>query len=608
MSVRVADVPVLTDLAGIPQRAFGADASWEFEQREGSTNRLTLTVPLGDAADVHEDDEILFRRRRFKVTEVDRTRAAGQVAIVADEAQVELAGIVRAVFSLNGSLLSQALKKALEGSLWSAGTVADDTGSYFAEFADEPISRLLRFLQAQSAQWVTFDSLNRVVSFAPDQPPPLDRVFSYGVGVADIEKRSSAPEATVLEPTGRGGMTIENVNGGKASVEDFGWYTGLGLTLAAARARFTKKQVWSDDRYVYAANLLRDAQAKLALLSRPKIAYTLTVASGTIGGLALGDRVWVDDRQLGIKLTTRVVQVLESSDPSRDQLELDYLPESFGSIQSEEAGDSSTPEVDAVQFLVKNTNPVTLGAVPVPVLMTVVQVIADTAFQVGLTVRAQITAPALVTGYFLLDGQKLDAQIMHNEAAGWVSYGLPFLATQIPAGSRHFDFYMAVSAGAGTVPVNGAEVFIVTRGALGGVSNKRPDQSVSDQVPLWLAQIVAPADAATVVFPIRVVEGLLEQIDPWMGALAVPADVVVVWFDPLISITESTVTLTGMLPGQSFTLRLDSVGGAQIGQNVFTADVSGEFTIDLAIEFVLGPGDYIGVVVDSGQEFPFTVV
>lgn len=602
----VADVPVLTNLAGDPVRALGGETVWELEDREDSTNRLTLDVPLDESTDVVTDAEILFRGRRFKITETNRRRNGALTEIVADEAQVELSDFDLAVYKLNGTRLSVALSKALAGSLWKSAGVHDDTGTYYADFENETISRLLLFLQSQSKQWLRFDSVNRTVSLVEDKPAPLDRVFTYGVGVSDVEKNSTAPLATVIEPTGRGGMTIENVNGGNREVEDFSWYTGLGIPLARARARFTKKQFWADDRYVYAMNLLNDAKAKLAQLAHPQINYRVQADSGMVDGVRLGDRVWVVDEELGVKLATRVVRLVTSNDSAKDQLELDYLPRSFGSIRSGADGDSTDPGIDMVQFQVKNETPVTLGQAPVRVLDSTVQVIADTAFQVGVTVRLETTANALIEGYFLLDGARIDPEIKQTAVAGWWSFGLPFLVTQVTEGSKTFDFYLSVSAGAGTVPLRGAEMFIVTRAALGGLSNKRPDRSVHDHIGRWL-ELSGPRDQVTVLFPSDVGGAFAEHVGAWFAPIPAPADVATPMFQPEFTLAGGVIHLTGMLPGQVFTIRIEDALGARVGEDAFTADASGEYSLDMVAEFGMMPGAFDGTLLEFSQTFAFTV-
>lgn len=411
----------------------------------------------------------------------------------------------------------------------------------------------------------------------------------------------------MIEPTGRGGMTITEVNGGKSSVEDFSWYTGLGISLTKARARFTKKQFWQDDRYVYAMNLKRDAQARLALLSQPQINYKVSAASGLADGLRLGDRVWVVDEELGVKLATRVVRVLTSNDAAQNQIELDYLPRSFGSIRTDAEGDSTPGGTDMVQFQVKNEEVVTLGDTPARVLASTVQVIADTAFQVGVVVRVKLGTAALVEGYFQLDGVRIDPEIRQDAGAGWVTFGLPFLVTQVTEGSKNFDLYMLLSNGSAVVPVHGAEMFIVTRAALGGVDNRRPDRSVTEHIGQWFRPITAPADNATVWFPAMLSSNPSEHLGEWFTSIPVPTAHGVAMFKPEVAVTGGVVAVSGMIPGQVFTLRFDSVQGTRVGEDAFTADTNGKYTLDLVAEFAIPVGAYTVTDTGFGQTIDFTV-
>lgn len=600
------DTPVLTDISGDPLRALAGETEWTLEDREDSTNRLTITIPLSVAADVVADGEVIFQHRRFRIADVDRSRVSGTAVVEADETQVELADIAPAKYALDGSTLSDALTKALIGTLWTSGGVYDDTGTYFSDFENESVTRILRFLQSQSNQWVHFDSMNRVVTLVDSTPPPLDRVFTYGAGVSDVKKRETPPKYTVIEPTGRAGMTIANVNGGSKTVEDFGWYTGLGMTLPQARARFTKKQFWDDDRYVYAMNLLRDAQAKLAEDAYPQITYEVDAEPGEIDDVRLGDRAWVVDEVLGAKLAVRVARVVTSSDGSASQLDLDYLPRSLGSTRSDERGDSTVAGTDMVQFQAKNQQPVILGSAPVPVLQTTVQVIADTAFQVGVTVRLETTAQAEIGGYFLLGGTRIDPEIRQTAAPGWWTFGLPFLVTQVTAGSKNFDLYMTVSAGSATVDVRDAEMFIVTRGAMGGLSNERPGQNVQDHVGMWFTDLPGPSDAATAIFPPHLNQGAVDAVGEWFTLIDSPVDVAAAMFKPSFSVAGTTITLTGMIPGQVFVVRVEFSGGVMSGMDSFTADGAGGYVLDLATHFALAAGNYSGELVDFHQPFTFT--
>src|SRR5690625_1755590 len=218
VSLAADSVATLVGLDGRPLRAIGPDLGWSLELREDSTNELVLEgVALADAADVVQDMEVLFQGRRFKIQDVDRDRAVRSAAITAEEAQVEFSEGTVPSFKLDGARLSKALERAVAGTPWSSGGVYDDTGTYYADFENQTAAHLLQFLQAQSGQVLHYDSINRVVSLERLDDAPLDRVFTYSGGATTIIRKGGPVEATVIEPTGRGGETIAH---GERGLED----------------------------------------------------------------------------------------------------------------------------------------------------------------------------------------------------------------------------------------------------------------------------------------------------------------------------------------------------------------------------------------------------
>lgn len=592
-------VVTLAGLDGALDRSLSPESTWLIEDREDSTNRLTIEATLADASDVTVDRELVFRRRRFKVTSVNRVRSTRSATIEADEVQVELADNIVPIFKLEGRSLAPALTAALSGSRWSAGTVADDSGGqYFADFERQPSNKLVAFLAAQSGLRPQFDSLNRRVSLIEADEGSPDRVLAYAVGMKEIEKRSDAPTATVIHPTGRDGMTIGAVNGGVDYVEDFTWYTSQGLSLSEARARFTRELWWQDQRYIYPVNLRNDAQRKLALLAHPQISYTLTPDTQAIDGLELGSLVWVHDDELGIKLSTRVVRRQESSDGRDNALELAYLPPSLGATMDEAGGDSTlSPTGNEVLFQVKNQTDVTVGTVPTPALQSQINVFADTGFQVGLTVRLSVTAAGLIGGYFLLNGERLDPEIMQTATPGWYTFGLPFLVSPVAAGPVTLDFYLAVEGGAGVVPALGAEMYVSTRGAHGGLRHTRPDRRVIDHMPSdWMA-LSPPADAVTVRVQTPVHLGVADEID---AALDLDVEDSLTFYRLGLPFTVSGATLTmwGGDPFEELTVAVEGVVAGPI-----QADANGDFEVDLADHFGLEPGIHDCLIVETGQRF-----
>lgn len=328
------------------------DADWTLEDREDSANELKVITSLPSVKDVKSDQELIFRNRRFKVTDVDRTRSDGEAELSAEEVQAELADLVLVEYKPNSWTLEQAAMAALEDTRW---TIGEMQGSRYgrADFEDISVLEALKFLARHQDGYLSFDSLNRRVSILQTQGTVHEVVFTYGRQLTDIEKSERNPKTTVIYPTGAEGLTIASVNDGVEFVEDYGYYVAQGLTLEEARQCHRREDYWSDERYTVAENMLRDAQKRLEDEAYPAITYTLKAAATTavegsndfdLGELHLGDKVYVWDDEIDARLQATVAAVTTSSDASKNELTLSTLPESLGAgVEGRYFGDSGRP-------------------------------------------------------------------------------------------------------------------------------------------------------------------------------------------------------------------------------------------------------------------------
>ena len=127
------DTITLVGLQGHELRTLSPRAEWTFDQRSDSTNQLTVTVGTDEATDVVGDMELLFQHRRFVINEVNRTRDTETCEIVADEAQAEMASIEVESFQVEKAKLSAAVTQLLSNTLWTVGTIEDDTRTIYAD-------------------------------------------------------------------------------------------------------------------------------------------------------------------------------------------------------------------------------------------------------------------------------------------------------------------------------------------------------------------------------------------------------------------------------------------------------------------------------------------
>ena len=496
--VKVFDIISRVAHDGAVKGTISREVEWELEELKGSTNRLKVEVPLEDSMDVATDEELLFRKRRYIITELSRHKNSRITEIIADEAQTELSSRRVRRLQLNKATLGDALEKALSNTAWTVGTVFEPQVEFNAEIENQTVSYCLDFLVNQSGGRIKFDSVNKTVSILDNTEQEPVTTFHYKRNLDDISKTEVQPKATVLYPYGKEGMNIESLNDGNDYIEDFSWYTGLGMSLSEARERFRKEMVWEDNRYVYVGNLLREAQKRLASLSHPQINYAIKTASLQNMNLHIDDSVYVVDEELGIKIKTIVSRVITSNDPTRNEVELDYVPSSLSDIVADNtSGDSVGGDAEAV-FVSKNAGREIISDIPTPVLSTSIPVIASTFFHVSLAVQLNVTTAGTIRGYFTMDGDQIPTTIRLTATEGWYTIGLPFIITQVQEGAKNLDFYLYIEGGSGEVEAEGIELYVTSKGALGGTRNERPDQRVSDHIDIPVLESLNVIDIADV--------------------------------------------------------------------------------------------------------------
>lgn len=495
------DVAYLFDLNDVPLFAFSENVLWETEDLKDSTNQLILTVPNDETRGITTEQNVYFRGRMYTISETERNKNERETTLICDELQARLSGFNVPNFTIKDSALAAAANKALARTGWKVAFAAEDNRTYNAELLNSSAMLCLRFLESQSGTRLLFDSAKKTISFIKEQQVIFDGVFRYGLNVSNITKNETQPQTTVLYPFGKDGMTIEAFANGKKYIENFDWYVSLGMTIEQARAKFTKETVWNDDRYIYAGNLFRDAQKKLAGLAQPQINYKLDNPEPGLSNVAISTYVYVQDEEFNMKIKTQVGRVKRSKNPEEDEIELDYIPPSFGSVGTDFTGDSSGKPNETSYFVVKNSSDIVLGSAATSVLVTSITVYSATAFEMGLAAMIEVTTGGLLEGYFLLDGEKLPTEFKQTVATGWHTLGIPFITTGIQAGTRTLYLYMKMTTGAAKIAKERCEFSIKAQGVYGGATNDRPDQTALDSIPTLTIRPIKVNDNKDVSFP-----------------------------------------------------------------------------------------------------------
>lgn len=479
--VSLKSVITLVSLSGANVKTLSKWKSWELEDRTDSTNRLTVNIPLSDGIGVVTDQELLFRGRRFIITSLSRSKSDKRLQIESDEAQIELNDNNLDFYDMDGEPLASAVEKALKGSRWTVGHVMETDMVISSRMEDTNANEVLKFLEQQSNGVLEYDSARRVVSLRERVSETPNVTFRYGKNLSELIKTDDEPvEATVIRPTGKEGMTISSVNGGLDYVEDFSWYIAQGLTIDEARERFTKKQSWPDERYIYNINLKRAAERRLSALAHPKIGYSLETYGSNAENLSLHEHVFVVDEELGLRLKAEVTRLFISNDPSNNQVDLAYLPESLGSNSSaSSSSNGGSSESGEAVFLVKNQDVELIQPYDRTILSSSITVFTETNFTISYNLTFEVLEAGLIEGYFRLGDRILDHKIMKNVQPGWNMINATFLETQITEGVKKLDLLLK-SSGQLSIPELHASMNVATRGAIGSSRNQSPDTTVEN--------------------------------------------------------------------------------------------------------------------------------
>ena len=317
--------------------------------------RLTLPASSLKAYLIEPDYELEVAGRRYRIAEREDDRD-GEVATISVEAEAlwyELADeLTPGTFTLTDVTPADGYAAIMARSSW---TMSDDPAqlpasatTYNLELTDNSTLDLLRAWATLTGTHLRFDTVNRAILPADLSGRDLGLGFRYRRNVEKVRRRARPPAVTVLYPYGRDDLTVAGINGGQPFLEDFTYYTGQGLTLAEARARFTKTRVWSDTSIVDEDDLLAAATIQLDEQSQAIVTYELKVLdlrelTGVDDPVAVGDTVRVHDPEFGQNLRTTVVRtVIHPLEPDRNIVELAYLPRPIQSpTQSPQRSDRS---------------------------------------------------------------------------------------------------------------------------------------------------------------------------------------------------------------------------------------------------------------------------
>ena len=193
---------------------------------------------------------------------------------------------------------------ALAGTGWSVG-YCDVTKQRTAVGTNcSPFDCLSDIAKAYSCD-ITFDTTHKLVNIHQQQGTDRGAYLAEDLNLKTLQVQGNSRDyCTRLYPIGKDGMTIASVNGGVPYVSNYQYSTEV----------IVKR--WTDNRYTSAADMMADAQDRLAYLSKPTRAYSANIVdlarvSDQWGLLdfQIGDTITLQSYSAGVREQQRIVKI-----------------------------------------------------------------------------------------------------------------------------------------------------------------------------------------------------------------------------------------------------------------------------------------------------------
>lgn len=222
-----------------------------------------------------------------------------------------------------------AMAYALADTEWSVGTVNVTSKRTWTSTEKNALS-ILRSIANLHGGDLVFDCPNRLVHLLTVNGKDSGALFAYKKNMKSIERVVDTRSlVTRLYATGANGMTFADINGGKPYLEDFTYSKEVRITTLDCSS-FTNPYQMKE----YTA-------MRLAEYCKPSVSYVLNAMDLSVltgyehEAWNLGDYVRVEDKDLGLSVTTRIVRrEYNLQEPWNTVLELSATLKNLGSSVS----------------------------------------------------------------------------------------------------------------------------------------------------------------------------------------------------------------------------------------------------------------------------------
>jgi hypothetical protein len=473
-TLRRPEVVYVGDIAGDTAMAFSELVALEVDERLQESEYLRMTVPadLAKTDYLAQDVDVTYDGRLYRI-KVREDYGDGATATVFVEAEAHWMALAdrRKVgnFSLIGKTLDEGVTSILDGTDWTVTATPADATTRSIDTADLSVLDLLRRWVRIFGYELDFDPLVHQVAVVATQGTSNGLGFRYGRNLRSIKRREEAPAVTTLVAVGRQGLT--------SSVEDFGFYTDQGVTLADARARFTREEVWVDESFVEQDSLTKAAVARLAERSGAKVTYDMAVSDlSALTGLpessyGIGDTVRVADPRFTIDLRTRIARLVRRPlQPWRNEVELQYNPNNY-------TGDGSrVPSTFTSSWVLLRDESVVARIVRPSAYSYLNELFISFIDNGEAAGAARVYGVGSGTGTLELvlwdpDAAAAFGPTVYVDFTSGLDFvaAVPFSRKELPASNVHLTVRAKVTTGSGTVSVGSgaAELWVLVQGGVG---------------------------------------------------------------------------------------------------------------------------------------------
>lgn len=270
----------------------------------------------------------------YKVRTVTDTRDTDGSAVTEVYAEAEFYDLTFSVRKEERTFEAEypetAMAYALEGTEWSVGTVTMRTQRTWTSRSKNALSILRNIADLHGGDLV-FDCPNRLVHLLTVNGKDSGALFAYKKNMKSIQRVVDTRElVTRLYAVGAEGMTFADINGGRPYVEDFTYTDEVRISTLDCSS-FTNPY-----------QMKEYTEMRLADYAKPTISYVLNAMDLSVltgyehEAWELGDYVRVEDKELGLSVTTRIVRrEYNLQEPWNTVLELSTTLKNLGSSASE---------------------------------------------------------------------------------------------------------------------------------------------------------------------------------------------------------------------------------------------------------------------------------